>query len=131
MCICSAQGLWRVRHRVPDCLSFSRNIYALIWETWWEPIASCFRERLSDNLAGGITSLCETLTPGPCCGDRAGGNAAPGVALGSGAVRSTLGPPAGSCQPGCYTTELLHKLSSSVRGGAGGTPARCLLPCVI
>lgn len=62
VCICSAQGLLCVRRGVPDCLSSHQNIYALIWDTWWELIASCFRGRLSDNLTGSIVSLCETQT---------------------------------------------------------------------
>lgn len=76
-------------------------------------------------------SPCETLTPGPCCSDKLGNNTALGVALGSEAVQGTLGTQAGSCQPFCYAIKLYHKLFSSVRGGAGGTPTHCLFPCLI
>lgn len=100
VCICSAQGLLCVRRGVPDCLSSYQNIYALIWDTWWELIASCFRERFSDNLTGGIVSLCETQTrhyPSARSCSR---------------VRSCARSPwhrAGSCQPFCDAMKLYHK----------------------
>lgn len=111
VCICSAQGLLHVRRGVPDCLSSHQNIYALIWDTRWEPIASCFRERLSDNLTGGIVSLCETQTRHyPSAPE-------------SGAVQGALGTRLGAASPsGSDAIKLYHKLFSS-----GGTPP-CHLP---
>lgn len=105
VCICSAQGLLCVRHGVPDCLSSHQNIYALIWDTWWELIASCFRERLSDNLTGGIMSLCETQT-------QHYPSAHQSCSWGRSCARSPWHQ-AGSCQPFCDAIKLYHKLFSS------------------
>lgn len=108
--VCSVSGVRR------QIISFYQNIHALVWETRQEPIASCFWESFSDGLTEGVTSLCQAVAPGPCHGDKLGGKAAAGVAVGSETGQGARGTQAGTCQPFPYAIKLHQKLFNEGRG---------------